>query len=136
LWRLFHSCSFSKRCTSSIPIYIVGSLSCPATYINTLTKETTFNVEDAEQIELLSRNSKEYLLDPTTAINCIFEERYSPDFKPDLGSFFSLQSFLNWLDTNPIQVAALRDIEEGEELFVSYNMSQNPETDHDFVPES
>jgi SET domain-containing protein len=116
-----------RHSSTHFTCFIVGSLSCPATYINTVHKDSLFDTTRTDQITFLSRNVPDYLENPITAVNCEFVEQRSLQFNPKKETFFTFDSFLQWLDNNPVSVYALRDIEENEELFVSYNVSPSIE---------
>ena len=99
---------------------VVGSQSCLGTYINTIYEDTSFNIPD-HMVPHYLEVCPDYLQNPRSMFNCVFEEKAGNNYVQKWNTFGTFDSFKTWVEKSTIRIMALRNIKEGEELFVDYN---------------
>ena len=90
------------------------------TYINEVRKDTVFDSTNAEFIEQLFLRCPTYKEDLLSAINCIFKEKFDPNYSFSTGTWTSFDDFYQYHRNANIHIVAARDIEPCEELLISY----------------
>ena len=105
---------------SGITLYLVGSQNCSMTYINEVREDTVFDSTNTEFIEELFIRCPTYREDPLSAINCIFEEKFDPNYSFSTGTWTSYDDFHQYHRFANISIVAARDIGPREELLISY----------------
>ena len=98
---------FLRENGAGLKLYIIGSRSCAATYMNEWRPTNSFKETSCFQKKM-----------DHSSPNCMFVETPCLEYKN--GTFTSMEAFVNWLDRCPVQIVTLRKIAEGEELFVVY----------------
>ena len=75
-------------------IYIVGSLNCALTYMNTVKEDTVWKPA-CPQVSMFMKASKDYLADPKSVLNVVFEETSCEHYNTITKTFPSWSIFCN-----------------------------------------
>ena len=100
-------------------IYIVGSLNCALTYMNTVEEDTVWKPA-CPQLAIFMKASKDYIADPKSVLNVIFEETSCEHYNTINKCFPSWPIFCNWIFDCPVKGAAVTSSAPGEELYACY----------------
>jgi len=98
-------------------VFIVGSLSCVGSYINSVYYVDNFDTEH-DAFGLLAEKKVDILSNSMLAHNCVIEEVKSsitPSVK--VNGFSTFSDWARWSEQSGIQITALKSIKSGEELF-------------------
>ena len=100
-------------------LYVVGSLNCAMTYMNTVEDNTTW--QECAQTNFFRNRNKEYIEDPKCTLNCIFEEVASPHYNAKTNTFTSWEVFVEWVFNGPTQSVLTDGVEHAEEVYACYS---------------
>ena len=103
-----------------LKIFLVGSKNCPCTDINEVRQDTIFDTTNPDMLSTLVKWAPDLASNPLYAINCIFEEKFDPTYNVAEGCLGTFDQALMYYNYCNINIIAVRDVPNGEELLISY----------------
>ena len=100
-------------------LYIVGSKNCCLSYMNTTEDNTSWDMSGL-QIKFFMKDNKDFLADPKSCLNVIFEELSSDEYSSLTKTFTSWTTFLKWLLACPVVAVTSASVAHAEELYACY----------------
>ena len=97
----------------------LGPLNCALTYINTVEDDTVWKPA-CPQLDMFMKASKDYIADPKSVLNVVFEETSSEHYNTITKCFPSWSIFRNWIFDCPVKGATVSSSAPGEELYACY----------------
>ena len=101
-------------------MYLVGSKNCPCTSINEVRQDTIFDTTNPDMLATLIKHLPDYANNLLSAINCLFEEKFDPTYNVSEGCWGKFDQCLAYYNYCNIDIIAVRDVQNGEELLISY----------------
>ena len=99
-------------------LYVIGSLNCALTYMNTIEENTTW--KEGVQLSFFHKSDKDVILEPKCALNCIFEEVRSMNYNEKGRTFTSWEAFVEWVFSGPTDGVLTSSVQHAEEVYACY----------------
>ena len=100
-------------------LYIVGSKNCSLSYMNTIEDDTQWDISGL-QAKFFMKEKKDFLEDPKSCFNVIFQELSSDEYSSTTKTFTSWTAFLRWLLACPVVAVTTLSVAHAEELYACY----------------